>query len=132
MKKIAFVYVGIGFFGRLSILTIINLERALNLLSREEFDFVYIAMNQVEEDRKQEAINFIQNFFINSLPSPIQCKIYVSDSNGSYEVKFVEYLHVLPFSEVYVDVFSNIYHKEVIKNTPSSESDLTHLAINRK
>ncbi len=76
---------------------------------------VYIALNHLDNKERMRAENYIQKNFINNMTKAMSCNIFVSESAGEYEVKFLEYLKLFPNKEIYVNVFANIYYKDAIR-----------------
>lgn|GEM_PF-6907423 len=125
MSKIAFVFASNSLFGSISIMTLINLRRAIRSLKRGKFDVVYVALNHLDDDDRISASDYIQKNFIENMPDELQSFVVVADEKGLYAEKFVDYIRIFSIPDGLVaNIFSDIFYQNMIMETIERAHDL--------
>lgn len=118
MKYIVFVFCKEAFWGAfspLSFLTEINLQKAFDCLKAGNCDFLYIAIDHFDDEKKKKAEEYLNNY-VKSLQLKQQTRIIVSPSSKPCMEMFAEYVKNIP-GEICVDIFARVNEKSHIENS---------------
>ncbi|MDD5396734.1 MAG: hypothetical protein PHW24_01595 [Candidatus Moranbacteria bacterium] len=110
MKKIDVVFCRhalLGVLSPISFLTEANLQKALDSLENKSCDFVYIAINHLD-DKSREAIMEHLHDYLRYLHPQIRDRVHLSVSKGDYADILIGYVGQLSCEEVCINVLASV------------------------
>jgi len=122
MKHVALVFCEEGLFGKfmpVSRLTNANFQEAVDLLDNGHCDFLYVAMNHLDEKRKEPARKYL-TARLSEVEAKIRSKIFMSTSADPYIVEFSKYLGQFS-GEICVNIFSTKDERSYIESAINAQ-----------
>lgn len=116
-KRVALVFGKKALFvirSPISFLMEANFQKAIGLLENRACDFVYVVLDHLDHDAKQNASRYLDDIVLH-LDEKIQVKIFISASSKCYIEMFTDYIRQIP-DDVCVSVMASFIDKKCIQN----------------
>lgn len=130
MKHVALVFCKEAIWGVLSpisFLTEANLQRAISLLENEACDLAYVALDHLDEGKKEAAEKYLSKC-VGNLSQKMQAKIFISASTRPYVEALTEYIRHIP-GEVSISILARVDEKRYIENAINAVIDVQPIGV---